>query len=131
MVMRSTSSEKLKMKIKKHCFASTGLAILCLLSQATLAEVKYSELVIEADSVDGKQSEKIFNRSVQSNSNANKIAEFDRDKLLRCWQHGQLIATERDWDRVNSQLGEVLFNKGSQKMSLYEFGETFCIYTGE
>ncbi len=55
--------------------------------------------------------------------------KFDQHKLLRCWQDGKLIMAENGWN-ANSQQGKIIMSKGNQKMSVFEFGNTFCVYLG-
>ncbi len=71
------------------------------------------------------------NSAVQAATSGNRVAEFNRQKQLRCWQKGQLIVTESGWDPSDKDNSAMSFRKGPQTMSLFEFGETFCIYTGE
>ncbi len=70
-------------------------------------------------------------QALSSGNAANQVAEFDRQQLLRCWQEGQLISNDRGWKPNDKQAISASFKNGSQDMFLYEFGETFCIYTGE
>ena len=92
---------------------------------AAFSEVQYSNF--EEDLAKANSSGKTYS----SGEATNKIADFDRKKVLRCWQEGQLISSDRGWKPQSRQAISAEFQSGSQEMLLYEFGETFCIYTGE
>lgn len=68
---------------------------------------------------------------VQAATAGNRVAEFKRYEQLRCWQEGQLIAAESGWNPGPNQKFDLSFTRGSQKLTTYSFGETFCIYIGE
>lgn len=104
---------------------TTICAVFLILSSKSYAEVKYS--TFDKDLAKANSTSK----TLSSGSAANQVAEFDREQLLRCWQEGQLISNDRGWKPQNKQSSSVSFNNGSQEMLLYQFGETFCIYTGE
>lgn len=69
-------------------------------------------------------------QNVQAATSANRVAEFDRDQLLRCWQRGHLITTEGGWKPAQTLNETKKFVKGNRELLLLEFGETFCIYNG-
>jgi len=63
-------------------------------------------------------------------SEVNQAAQFDKSKLLRCWQEGELIVAENGWDLIDSKASALMIQNGKQ-MSVYAFGETFCMYLGD
>ncbi len=92
---------------------------------AATADVKYSNF--DEDLARANSTAK----TVSARKAANQVADFDRELLLRCWQEGQLISSDRGWKPQNKSASTATFNSGDQEMLLYQFGETFCIYTGE
>lgn len=99
--------------------------VLSLFCVTTFADVKYSnfdENLAQANSTA---------KTVNARKVANQVADFDRELLLRCWQEGQLISSDRGWKPLNKSASTATFKSGDQEMLLYQFGETFCIYTGE
>jgi len=103
----------------------TLLAAATLVSYSSNAEVKYS--TFDKDLAKANSTAK----ALSSGNAANQVAAFDREQLLRCWQKGQLISNDRGWKPLDKKAISASFKNGSQDMFLYEFGETFCIYTGE
>lgn len=58
---------------------------------------------------------------------ANKsLVDYTKNQL-RCWQDGDLIVAESDWQLPDKSQAKVL-HKANQKMYFYNFNETFCIY---
>lgn len=55
---------------------------------------------------------------------------IEHKSQFRCWQHGQLIV-----DKTNlvspTVLSAHLVGQGNSTLKTYDFGETFCLYTGE
>jgi len=64
-------------------------------------------------------------------SERNKVKDFNFNKsqLLRCWQYGELIVAENGYANPSS-LGQAIVSKGSQKLTGFNFGDTFCLYMG-
>ena len=54
---------------------------------------------------------------------------LDKNKPFRCWQDGELIIAESNWNQI-PELGAFVMTKGRQRMKVYEFGDTFCLYLG-
>ena len=106
-------------------------SLLLAVSVATKAEVKYSNFDEDLAKANSQANPNTVAKTVSSSNASNQIAEFNSEKLLRCWQRGQLISTDRGWRPKDKQSIEATFKNGSQGMYLYDFGETFCIYTGE
>ena len=100
-------------------------AALMLLSVKLNAEVQYS--TFDEDLAQANSTAK----TLSSRNAANQVAAFDREQLLRCWQEGQLISNDRGWKPQDSKAIAATFKSDTQDMFLYQFGETFCIYTGE
>ncbi len=58
-----------------------------------------------------------------------KDHQFDKRKLLRCWQYGQLIVAENGYQSPGPS-GQVMLTKGAERMTGFDFGDTFCLYLG-
>jgi hypothetical protein len=119
------------MLIKKSRMVLLLVSFLMAVSVATKAEVKYSNFDEDLAKANSLANPNTVAKTVSSGNASNQIAEFNSEKLLRCWQEGQLISTDRGWRPQDKQGIEATFKNGSQGMYLYDFGETFCIYTGE
>jgi hypothetical protein len=107
------------------------MSLLMTLSVPAKAEVKYSNFDEDLAKANSRANPNTVAKTVSSGNASNQIAEFNSEKLLRCWQEGQLISTDRGWRPQDKQSINATFKNGSQGMYLYNFGETFCIYTGE
>lgn len=58
-----------------------------------------------------------------------KDHQFDKRKLLRCWQYGQLIVAENGYQSPGPS-GQTILTKGASRMTGFDFGDTFCLYLG-
>lgn len=54
---------------------------------------------------------------------------LQHDNTLRCWQNGVLIVTEHDFQKL-ATMQPILVNKSNQKLYTFDYGETFCLYSG-
>jgi len=109
-------------KTKVIQFTVVSMLMVSALAQA---EVKYSNFDQDLARANSKA------KTYSSGDAANQVAEFDREQLLRCWQEGELISNDLGWAPDNKADSSASFSSGSKQLLLYQFGETFCIYTGE
>jgi len=108
-------------------------ALFVIMSGSVFAEFQYpssdSADVTEAARANAKR--QLHQESVVGVTNGvNQSAQFDKSRLLRCWQEGELIVAENGWDLIDSK-GAALMTQGGKQMSVYAFGETFCMYLGD
>ncbi len=55
---------------------------------------------------------------------------FESVNQFRCWQDGRLIVDEHNLQPLAASKVK-LMQQESTTLSVYDFGETFCLYTGE
>jgi len=100
-------------------------------SVSVSAEFKYAQATADQNSVgDARSSEHLLGQIPRTTDPANQEAQFDKSKLLRCWQRGKLIVAENGWQLIN-QSSDTIMSKGKGRMTVYNFGDTFCMYLGE
>ncbi len=77
------------------------------------------------------QSKPVKRKKLDTASSRNGVKEFSVNKkqLFRCWQYGELIVAENGFTGPGAA-GQALLSKGGQKMTGFDFGETFCLYMG-
>lgn len=119
------------MRHVKNFVSCISVCILLVLSSLSYADVSFSEqdvkkVVPKESAANITHHESVVGRS----DDINKSADFDKSELIRCWQEGELIVAENGWLNPNNS-GAVILERGNQKMSVWEFGETFCMYLGE
>ena len=108
----------------------------------TLAALLFSPLVVQAELdrpdsslfvADGELPDKKSSLMTSSSSfNNAAIPEpngLDKQKLLRCWQYGQLIVAENGFSSPGAE-GETILTKTGERLTGFDFGETFCLYQG-
>ena len=65
----------------------------------------------------------------------NRSQRNDSQSIMQCWQRGQLIVDERDWEVASRPSGDGQQFKSTAgtfgKLQLMPFGETFCTYRYE
>jgi len=75
----------------------------------------------------------IKNNAVVANVTPSKTTlkehQLDKRKLLRCWQYGRLIVAENGFQAPGAS-GQVMLTRGAERMTGFDFGETFCLYLG-
>ena len=49
------------------------------------------------------------------------------ENQLRCWQNGKLIVLENGW-HLNNTPNDFVMRNHSQKLYIYDYGDTFCLY---
>jgi hypothetical protein len=52
---------------------------------------------------------------------------YGKDQF-RCWQYGDLIIDESDWQLSQSKKSSLLNKKGGKGLYMFDYGETFCMY---
>lgn len=102
-------------------------------SGPVVAEFNYSNSSVADATATARENAKrqLHQESVVGVTSAvNQSAQFDKSKLLRCWQEGELIVAENHWELKDPSAG-VLMTQNGKKMSVFQFGETFCMYLGD
>ena len=117
------------MKIK----AILTTIVLVAVSASVFAEVQYLNKKAADETVAARKNaqRQLHQESVVGVTNqVNQQAQFDKSRLLRCWQEGELIVAENDWDLIDEKVSAFMVQNGKE-MSVYNFGTTFCMYLGE
>lgn len=108
-------------------------ALFVIMTGSVYAEFQYSRAHVADVTAEARVNAKrqLHQESVVGvTSDVNQSAQFDKSRLLRCWQEGELIVAENGWNLIDSDTPALMTQSG-KKMSVYAFGETFCMYLGD
>ena len=108
-------------------------SIFVIISGHVFAEVQYPGANAAEKTAAARKSAKqqLHQEAVVGVTNkVNQQAQFDKSRLLRCWQEGELIVAENEWDLIDQKASAFMVQDGKE-MSIYNFGTTFCMYLGD
>lgn len=103
------------------------------MSGSVLADVNYQTTKVAQQTAEARENAKrqLHQEAVVGVTNeVNQQAQFDKSRLLRCWQEGELIVAENKWDLIDQKTSAFMVQDGKE-MSVFNFGTTFCMYLGD
>jgi len=114
-------------KMKKIILYSFSFLLLFTASQTVFADLKQDPSL----KILGSSKLKAIKNGVPKSESTfmNKQKVETQVNTMRCWQNGELILAEHKWMNTVAA-NPILINKKQQKMYVYDYGETFCMYLG-